>query len=171
MPRTVDHEFWQEFLTERPDVMHRLLAELYHAASAVKGRRRTESAASVDDLWKLVTPQFSNEPFGPALKEALGKRSVRWLAAQLKVHHYQVARLINGEREIVSLRDPAGSMYQIEGIARALRIHPSYFVEWRRLWILSLVDDAFTAQPNLSIGVYKRFAGHEAAAKPPTNGR
>jgi len=62
---------------------------------------------------------------------------------------------------VVTLRDPAGSMYQIEAIARVLRVHPSYFVEWRRLWILALLDDAFAAQPHLSIGVWKRFSSHE----------
>lgn len=157
MPKTIDHDWWQRFLTERPDVMYRLLSDLYQASATVRGKDPSK-LPTVDELRSLVTQQYSNEPFGQALSDLLGDRSVRWLAHQMKIHHSQITRIIRGERDIVTLRDPAGSMYQIEAIARVLKVHPSYFVEWRRLWIMSLLDDAFTAQPHLSIGVWKKFS-------------
>lgn len=172
MPKTVDRDFWREYLTEHPDVMYRLLGDLYQASRAVAGRRKPPTTkATLDDIYQLVTPQFSNQPFGEAVKAALGSRSVSWLAQQIHVHHSQVIRLMSGEREIVSIRDPAGSMFRLEAVARALNVHPSYFLEWRRLWILSLIDDAFAEQPNLSIGVYKRFAGQLDPHTRPVNGR
>jgi hypothetical protein len=160
MARSTDHDFWRQFLTDRPDVMYRLLGDLHQAAAVIKGEDPTR-VPTVEELGKLVSAQYTNEPFGDALKCLLNGRSVRWLAQQLRLHHSQITRIIRGERDIVTLRDPAGSMYQIEAIARVLRVHPSYFVEWRRLWIMALLDDAFAAQPHLSIGVWKRFSVHE----------
>ena len=168
MPKTVDHDFWQTYLADHPEVMHRLLGDIYNATASNPNRLPT-----VDELRRLVTTDFSTDDFSTAVQKLLGDRSVRWLAAQMKVHHDQVLRILNGKRQIVLLRDPAGSMYRIEAFARALRVHPAHFVEWRRLWILSLIDDAFTVQPNLSIGVYRRFSGHqpEAPHQKPMNGR
>lgn len=154
VPRTGDQDWWQEFLSHRPDVMHRLLGDLYQAAHPHRDRLPT-----VEELRDLVTPRYSNDPFPAALKELLGDRSVRWLAQQMKVHHSMITRYLRGEREIVSLHDPAGSMYRIEQVARGLRVNPSYFAEYRRLWIMTLLDSAFAAQPNLSIGVWKKFSG------------
>lgn len=158
MSKTTDPDFWRQLLTERPDVMYRLLGDLHQAAAVIKGQDPSR-VPTVAELRDLVTAQYSNEPFGASLKQLLGKRSVRWLAAQLNLHHEQINRIIRGERDVVSIQDPTGSMYQIESIARVLRVHPSYFMEWRRLWIMSLLDDAFAAQPHLSIGVWKKFSG------------
>lgn len=148
-----DPSFWEEYLGEHPDVLHRLLADVYQATYGV------DRPPTLDELWDLVsTPEFSTKPFGEALMEALGGRSVRSLSVQIGIHPSALHRFITGEREIVSVRDPIGSMRQLEVIARALRVHPAYFSEWRRLWVMSLLDAAFIRQPALSIGVWKRFS-------------
>ena len=149
-------DFWADFLSEHPDVLHRLLADVYQATHG------TEKPPTLDELWDLVaTPEYSVDPFGEALLAALGSRSVRSLAVQIGIHQSLLTRYITGERDIVSIRDPRGSMARIEIIARALRVHPSYFAEWRRLWVMSLLDAAFVRQPNLSIGIWKRFSGFQ----------
>lgn len=151
-------EFWEQYLADHPDVLHRLLADIYQATYG------TEKPPTLDDLWEMMsTPRFSTAPFGEALLDLLGDRSVRWLAAEVGIVHSQLSRYINGSRPIVSIHDHRGSMRRIEAVARALRVHPSYFVEWRRLWVMSLIDSAFTARPELSIGVFRRYAGFEKA--------
>lgn len=159
MEKTTNVDWWRAFFGERTDVMYRLLGDLYQASTSVRGLS-PEKLPTVDELRGLVTQDYSNEPFGEALMTLLGDRSVRWLAARMKIHHSQLTRLIRGDRGIETLRDP---MWQMEEVARALRVHPSYFLEWRRMWIVSLLDAAFTAQPNLSIGVYKKFSGHQSS--------
>lgn len=154
--RTGDSEFWRKYLAENPDVLHRLLGELYQAA-----RGASATPPTLEDLWDVVAPRFSNEPFGTAVKDLLNGRSVRWLANEIHIHNVPLARVLNGERDVVSVRDPKGSMARIEVIARALDVHPSYFAEWRRLWVMVLIDTAFEEQPHLSIGVYRKFAHHK----------
>lgn len=156
MPKTSDPEFWRTFLTENPDVFHRLLADLYQVTG-----RATDRPPTLEDLWDLVGPRFTNEPFGVAVRELLGDRSIRWLAGEIHIHNVPLTRVINGERDVVSIRDPKGSMARIEAIARALRVHPSYFAEWRRLWVMTLIDQAFEQHPHMSIGMYRKFARHE----------
>jgi hypothetical protein len=152
-------EFWEQYLDEHPEVLHRLLADIYQATYG------SEKPPTLDDLWEMfATPRFSTEPFGPALLDVLGDRSVRWLAQQVGTSHTQLLNYISGRRAIVSVHDHRGSMQRIESIARVLRVHPSYFVEWRRLWVLSLIDSAFTAQPALSVGLFRRFSGFEKAS-------
>ena len=150
-------EFWEGYLGDNPDVLHRLLADIYQATYG------SEKPPTLDALWEMMsTPQFSTQPFGEAVLDLLGDRSVRWLAQQLGgVSHTHLARHLNGSRPIVSVHDHRGSMRRIESIARVLRVHPSFFVEYRRLWIMSLIDSAFTAEPTLSVGVFRRFSGFE----------
>lgn len=149
-------EFWEQYLAQHPDVLHRLLADVYQAAYG------TERPPTLDDLWDLVAkPEFAVVPFGQAVLDALGTRSVRSLALQVGIHQSLLTRYMSGERDIVSIRDPLDSMSRIEHIARALRVHPSYFEEWRRLWVMSLLDAAFVHQPALSVSVWKRFSGFQ----------
>lgn len=157
MPQTRDQDWWRQLLTERPDVMYRLLGDLYQASASVRGKDPSK-LPTVDDLRELVTQQYSNDPFPQALQMLLAGRSVRWLAQQMKIHHSLLTRMIRGERDIVAVTDPEGSMLRLEEIARVFKVHPSYFVEWRRLWIMSLMDEVFAVQPNLSIGVWKKFS-------------
>lgn len=155
--QTHDSAFWRTYLSENPDVLHQLLADLYEATHGASQRQPT-----LEGLWDLVAPRFTNEPFGAAVKELLNGRSVRWLAREIHLHFTLLTRMLNGERDVVSIRDPKGSMARIEAVARALKVHPSYFAEWRRLWVMSLLDEAFEQQPHLSIGVYRKFARHES---------
>lgn len=149
-------EFWETYLAEHPDVLHRLLADIYHATHG------SEKPPTLDDLWELMSaPRFSTLPFGEAVLDQLGDRSVRWLASQVGVALSHMQRHINGTRPIVSVHDHRGSMRRIEAVARALRVHPSYFGEWRRLWVMTLIDSAFAAQPGLSVGLFQRFSGFQ----------
>lgn len=156
--------FWRDTLEREPEVLHRLLGDLWNAAQAAKGAPSGRvSLPTIDDVFQLVLPEYSNEPFPEALKAKLGKRSLRWLAQQTHVHHSHIHRWVTGQRPVVNLHDPLASMQQLEGIAKALNVHPAYFAEWRRLWILLLLDDAFSFHPNLSIGVWKKFSGATSA--------
>ncbi|GAB3863393.1 hypothetical protein GCM10028801_30910 [Nocardioides maradonensis] len=163
--RADDALFWDEFLAQNPDILNRLLADIYRVTYGA------DKPPSIEALWALMeTPEFTGTPFGEAVAELLERRgrSQRWLAAQAGVQHPVLGRYIRGERPIVSVHDITGSMKRIEAVAKPLRVHPSYFAEWRRLWVMTLMDSAFTAHPDLSAEVFKRFSG---LARPHRNAR
>lgn len=154
--RSDDPDFWDQYLVDHPDVLHQLLADVYRATYG------SEKPPTLEDLWAIMsTPQFSSDEFGPAVLDLLGKRSVRWLAGEVGIAHQQLQRYLSGQRPIVSVHDHRGSMRRIESVARALAVHPSFFVEWRRLWIMSLIDTAMTSKPGLSVGIFRRYSGFE----------
>lgn len=117
-------DFWDRFLQEHPDVLHRMLADIWAVT------RGAETPPSLEDLWDIVTaPRFATGPFGEAVISALNGRSVRWLGVQAGIPQSTLHKLISGERPVVVVDDPEGSMRRLEQIARALRVHPSYFAE------------------------------------------
>lgn len=160
--RSRDAQFWDEYLEQNPDVLHRLLADVYRATYGA------EKPPSLEDLWAILdAPEFTGETFGPAVRELASRRgkSLRWVALQAHVDQKHLLRYLSGERPIVNAHDIEGSMERIESVSRALRVHPSYFMEWRRLWVMRLVDSAFTAHPDLSVEVFRRFSGFEPRSR------
>ena len=160
--QTIEPAFWERVLTEEPDALNRLLGDLWKAVQADRGTQGRVRRPTLDEVFALVLPEYATEPFPEALRAKLGDRSVRWLAGRIHLHHSHLNRWITGQRDIVSLSDPEASMRQIEAIAAALNVGPAYFTEWRRLWVLLLVDDAFAHHPNLSIGVFQKFGAQLA---------
>ena len=160
-------QFWDAYFAEHPDALHRVLADLFQVTQNGKASR----PSSLEELWGLVTPQFSNEPFADAVRAQLGGRSVRWLASRIGISQPYLVRLMNGQKPVVSKHDPKGSMLRLEAVARGLKIHPSYFAEWRRLWVMSLIDTVFESQPNLSIAFFQKFSGLRDTPAPHQNVR
>lgn len=150
---STDAGFWQTVLADRPDVLHRLLADVHRSVHG------TAASPTLEDLWDLVgEPSFSHQDFPVAFREALGTRSISQVAIYAGMDRKTLHRFVNAERPIVSVHDPAGSMRRIEVVARALGVHPSYFSEWRRLWIMTTIDEAFGARPELSVHIFRRFS-------------
>lgn len=150
--------FWEDYLEQHPDVMHRILADLYQATT---GNR--EAPDTLEELWAVITPTFSHEPFGAAVLALLGDQSLRGLAMRTPFPVQVLHRWVRGERPVVTVNDVEGSMWRIEQIAKALRVHPSHFAEWRRLWAVSLIDGAFNTNPNLSVTFFRKFSRLERA--------
>lgn len=150
---TASDAFWEDLLRRRPDVLHRLLADVHRSAYG------TARPPTLEDLWDLVgEPSFSHASFSVAFAAALGDRPMSAIAAAAGMHKETLRRFVAQERPIVSTQDPKGSMHRLEVVARALAVHPSYFSEWRRLWIMALIDGAFSDRPELSVSVYRRFS-------------
>lgn len=150
-----DPIFWRQYLAEHPEVLHHILADLHQVAGA-KGR-----PANLDDIWELVAPKYSERPFPEAFLEVKGGRSIRQIAMSVGLHHQTVLRYLSGALPVVSRHDVAGSMRRLELFAKALGVKPSYFAEWRRLWVMSVIDVALEQRPNLSVAIYRRFSGQE----------
>ena len=144
MPKTFDHGFWQEFLSDRPDIVHRLLGEMWRATAEAP-----DAVPTIDDLYRLVTPQFSVKPFRDAVWERLDGQSLRELAGKMKRSHSYVVRVLNGTYALTGA--------YVEEFAKALEVHPSYFAEWRRGWLVAVFDRALDARPNASITLFQRF--------------
>jgi hypothetical protein len=154
---------WVAFFDQRPDVMHAILGDIYvhtkaHMETVKKtGRRPKHVNGNLDELWDMLTPQYATEPFGPAVRELIGQQSLRQFAAKIPMHHYSLTRLMNGERNIVNPNDPFTSMKTLERIAIAGKVHPAYFIEWRTLYVMAVLNDMMQARPNVSITIFRQM--------------
>lgn len=147
-----------EFFGRRPDVMHALLGDIYivHHYDQKKqrgegrdGRRTMPSDANLDELWDITTPRFSMQPFGIAVKELIGERSLRQFAAKVPMDHRELSRMMRGQSQL--------TVYYLEKIARVGGVSPAFFLEYRMKFVAEVMQAVFEAKPNLSIGVYKKL--------------
>ena len=154
---------WVNFFTERPDAMHAILGDIFvitkaHESTVKKsGRRPKHINGSMDELWDMITPQYSNEPFGVSVKALIGEQSIRAFSAKIPMHYWSLIRLMRGERQIVNPNDINSSMQTLELIARAGKVHPSYFMEYRTLYIMRVFDEVFASRPQFTIGLMKKL--------------
>lgn len=146
--------FWSTYLREHPEVLHHILADLHTVAGINKGR-----PADLDDLWELVAPRYSEKAFSEAFTEAMNGRSLRQIAASISLSHTSISRYLSGAREVINPQQPIESMRRLELIAKGLGVQPAYFIEWRRLWVMSVIDSALELHPNVSISIYQKFSG------------
>lgn len=161
---TLQARDWADFFADRPDVLHKLLGDIYsitkNSESTTRryGKRVKFANGNLDELWAMLSPRYSSEPFGQALRDLMGDQSLRSFAAKIPMHHHSLTRLMRGERQILNPHDPIASMRQLEQIATAGRIHPAYFREWRTLFVTAAIIDALEAKPNLTIGMLSMLA-------------
>ena len=142
--------YWRKFFSDNPDALHKLLGDIYEIATAHSsenaraGRRTRTGAGSLDDLWQMLTLEASDLPFGEAFRKAAKDRSIRSIAPQVPCHFSHLASLVAGRRRLVDYNDMRGSMQFIERVAKALRVRPAYFKEWRELYVLTAVQTAIS---------------------------
>lgn len=155
---------WVEFFQANPDVFHRLLGEVYiitktrDAVGKKSGRRSRYINGNLDELWSLLSPRYATVPFSAAVREIMGRESLRSFASRIPMHHHSLTRLMRGERQVVNNGDPVSSMRLLERIARAGGVHPAFFAEWRTLYVTHAIGAVLQENPNVSISLMGMLA-------------
>lgn len=157
---------WVEFFDRRPDVMWQILGDIYRESKAEDlreqgkaptGRRPKAINGNLDELWKMITPQYSILPFAEAVKELIGERSLRAFAAKIPMHHHTLTRLMRGHLKLEGWR--------LEQIAAAGKVNPNFFREYRERQLLDGIQRYLSARPNVSIALTKRIRADIASGK------
>jgi hypothetical protein len=157
---------WADYFDEHPDVLTKLLGDVYRVYKTEEakragvsnpqgGRRRSHVNGNLDELWAILTPKFSMDPFPVAVRELMGKKSVRQFAADVGMDHRELSRLLNGARR-------PSMIHWLEVIARGADVHPAFFLEWRTATLVGIMADAFASQPHLSITALKALGRRPA---------
>lgn len=139
---------WERLLLENPKVLWGLIADVVKAVKAAEGERRTgrrpaATVGSLDELYELLFPAtYMINDFPSALSMALGERSQRDLAREAHISQAVICRLATGQKK-PSVRD-------MEMLAAALNVRPTYFREYRAARIGQLVTQILTEYPHMS---------------------
>lgn len=136
----------------------RLIGDIYQKAKIEEDRengirrlgRKPRVATSLDEVMATVFPeQFSNDPFPVAFEHLLNGRSQRQFAMRCGVNQSTLSRFLAG----VSKPD----LYTMARVAEAAKVPPSYFVEWRALYVGTLFTKILIEYPHLGIAAIKKL--------------
>lgn len=108
------------------------------------GNRRAPRRASLDEVMATIFPdRYSMDPFPLAMEKLLAGRSQRAFAKKVPMHQMTLSRLMRGHYE--------PDLEMLERIAKAAKVTPAYFLEWRAEYISRVLANVFRQRPNLSV--------------------
>lgn len=149
----VDELDWDKALERDLDLFARILRDVLKMEQAVPGRPGPRPALDVASatrrMEQLLGHDYSLRPFPEALRILAGDRSIRNLAHKVKLDFNQVYRLLKGRTE------PDG--YVMRMCAEAFGKHPSYFLEWRMLFIIQAIMRRLEWSPETSVSLFRRL--------------
>ena len=151
---------WSEYFRDHPEALAQMLGDLYRVykseeekrkgtSNPLGGRRKAHINGNLDELWSIITPRFSNDPFPVAVKALIGQESLRSFASRAGMDHRRIAKLM------LAREDSKLDRFDLERIAKAGDVHPAYFLEWRVMTVTELLASVFAASPHLSITALK----------------
>lgn len=150
---------WVALFDRAPHVLHQILGDIFREAKAEQERERGQARigrrpkaidGSLDELQALITPVYSMEPFAKAVQPLIAKSpSLRAFAAKVPMNHHTLTRMMRGDLPLEAWR--------LEAIAKAGKVQPGYFVEYREQTITEAVAAYMRARPNISVRVHKQF--------------
>jgi len=160
---------WLEHYQLNPDILTKMLGDMYRTykseeskragtANPSGGRRKAHINGNLDELWAIITPRFSVQPFHLAFAELKGSRSLRAYAMKSGVDFRTLSRLVKASSGTLVGRQCELTRYDLERIAKAGGVHPAFFMEWRLMVVQDLVRDVFAGQPNLSVSVLRALS-------------
>jgi hypothetical protein len=157
---------WVNRLTVEPELMWKMVGDIVRFVSSEevpRGQRRSslrrvqEKDYNLEAVWRitgLIKPPPSTQPFPVAARELIGKRSLRAFAKTCGFGehggHRTLARYLSGEQAL--------TMEVMESIARAGRVEPTYFLEYRAAWLARELFHAMMTNSRDSIHAVKKVA-------------
>lgn len=150
---------WMDFFDGREGrrAMGRILYDIYdqikedeerEAGRRRVGRRPGREPVPLDEVFKTIfLAPPSLEVFHVALRELMGTMSMRALAKRIGMSSGNFSYYTNGKLK--------PDLYLMEKIALVLKVHPSYFIEWRAQYVAEMIRRVYMTDPKLSITAYK----------------
>lgn len=160
---------WLAHYEANPDILTKMLGDMYRVykseeskragtANPAGGRRKAHINGNLDELWAIITPRFSSDPFHVAFMELKGERSLRAFALKCGIDFRMLSRLVRASAGTLHGRECVITRMELELIAKAGGVHPAYFVEYRQIIVQGLLAEMFTRQPNLSITMLRELS-------------
>lgn len=134
-------------------VMGRIIGDIYDEAMAEEereaglrqmGRRPNRRAVPLSEVYAMVFPRpYSMDPFATSMAKLLEGRSQRAFCRRVPIHQTTLCRYLDGSRK--------PDLEMLEKLAAAAKVKPSYFVEWRAMYVGQLIQTVLLDHPNIGI--------------------
>lgn len=141
---------WVAVFNVRPDAMHNLLGDYIKQVYAVPGRigQRPMPAEAQVDFQGLLYGEQNDLPIGEALRKIVPD-SERVFSARIHMSRRTYQRLLSGDY------DP--DVNEMRLIAKALKVAPTFFVEYRKSMVVAAVLNLLDERPGLASAIYRQY--------------
>lgn len=153
---SVERLSWRKAFSSDIDLFGRLVKDILKLDQAQPGRPGPRPALDYDQgvarLRQYMGQDYAIEPFRPAFKHLANGRSIRALARKTGLSKNHIHRLTTGEME--------PDVFSMGEIAKAFSKNPSYFMEWRAMWLANAIVNRVMENPEASITLYRKMKDH-----------
>jgi len=148
--RAPDLNDWMRRMRRDPELFTQLLSDIYRETRAEQARRARKARigrrpkvidGALNELWDMVTPNYSNDRFPLAVQAITGQLSPEQVAQRTGLSLNTYEHMLTG----VGLE-----MWRLEALARAFEFSPAYFLEWRQSYVLTVMQELLELQPGLA---------------------
>ena len=151
---------WDALFSLEPDGMLRIFSDIIKSEYAIKGRvgQRPMPRETDVNVQQFLSNDYTDLPIDQALPRLM-KVSRRAFAAEVGMSWTQFRRVLKGE----FVPDPS----QIRRIAKAANCSPLYFVEYRRMMLVTAMVNLFEVNPELMNSLVSRYVRTRAGVDIP----
>lgn len=150
---SVDNLNWSSALERDMDLFGRIIRDILKLEQAVPGRPGPRPSLDINDAIRRMQQFFGHDftllPFVEAFNVLANGRSGRQMARVVDLNRNTIQRLLAGEIE------PDG--YHMRMVAEGFGKHPSYFLEWRLLYITAAIVRRLEWNPEATVGMFRRL--------------
>lgn len=143
---------WKSAFDRDMDLLGRVLRDILKVDQTEQGRPGPRPSLDYDQgmrrLRQILGEDYSMLPFSEAFKILAGTRSVRHLSTKTGLSKSNIQRLLEGNA------DP--DMDTLQRVARSFDKHPSFFVEYRLLYIARTILNKLGDAPEATINIYRK---------------
>lgn len=144
---------WDALFSLEPDGMLRIFSDIIKSEYAVKGRvgQRPMPREEEVNVKQFLSGDFTDASIREVLPDLIKRRGLsrRHFAMRVGMSWTQFRRVLSGE----VVPDPS----QMRRIAKVVNRSPLYFVEYRRMMILTAMANLFEGNPDLMNSLVARY--------------
>lgn len=150
------HLDWKKAFDNDIDLFGRILRDVLKVDQSQPGRPGPRPALDykqgVARLRQLMGQDYTCLPFHEAFKILSDGRSIRHLAVKTGLDRNMVYKLLRG--------DHAPDVYAMSQVAKSFDKHPSFFLEYRIMYIAAALMERMEWAPESTIGTYRKLSQH-----------
>lgn len=150
---SVERLDWAEAFRQDPALMGRIINDILKLDAAEPGKPGKRPGLDQRDaesrLSAMFEGRYSEQPFAQAFRGIAGDRSIRHIANNTGLNRNTVHRLLNGEQ--------VPDEYEIEAIAKAFNVEPSFFAEYRLAYVIGFLYSKLSQNPDATILFFKKL--------------
>lgn len=148
---SVQEPRWRSRL-QNLELLGRIVRDILKLEQAPPGRPGPRPALNVEvaeeRLQQFRGMDYTLKPFHEAIRDLIGKTSARGFGNRTGLGRNRIQRLLAGDEP---------TAYDLRIIAETCGKHPSYFLEWRRLYILGAIFRRLEWAPETTIALFEKL--------------